>query len=54
MAVITVSREFGSGGDVIARNAAEALGYNFVDKEFIGKVLNQYGLVEFDKEYDAL
>jgi cytidylate kinase len=54
MAVITISREFGSGGGQIARMAAQALGYRFVDKEFIAMVLSQYGLVEFDKEYETL
>jgi cytidylate kinase len=54
MVVITISRELGSDGDAIARQVAETLGYRFVDKSFIGKVLSQYGLVEFDKEYDIL
>jgi cytidylate kinase len=54
MAVITISREFGSGGDKVASHVAQALGYHFVDKEFIGDLLSQYGLVEFDREYDHL
>jgi cytidylate kinase len=54
MSVITISREFGSEGDDIARQAAETLGYHLVDKEFIGIILGQYGYVEFDKEYSAL
>lgn len=54
MAVITISREYGSGGDNIAKNVAETLGYHYVDKEFIGALLSQYGLVEFDREYDHL
>ena len=54
MAVITISRELGSDGDSIARQVASILGYHFVDKAFIGNVLSQYGLVEFDREYDAL
>lgn len=52
MAVITISREFGSGGETLARSVAQRLGYHFVDKEFIGALLSQYGLVEFDREYD--
>lgn len=54
MSVITISREFGSEGDAIAQKTAQALGYHFVDKQFIGQVLGQYGYVEFDKEYQTL
>lgn len=54
MSVITISREFGCGGDTLARSVAQNLGYHFVDKEFIGILLGQYGLVEFDREYDHL
>lgn len=54
MSVITISREFGSEGDAIAQQTAKALGYHFVDKNFIGTVLGQYGYVEFDKEYESL
>jgi len=54
MAVITISREFGSEGDYIAEQVAQTLGYHYVDKEFIGAVLSQYGLVEFDREYETL
>ena len=31
--IITVSREFGSGGRTIAKAVAEALGYAYYDKE---------------------
>ena len=54
MAVITFSRELGSEGDYIAEKVAQSLGYHFIEKEFIGTVLSEYGLVEFDKEYDNL
>jgi cytidylate kinase len=54
MTVITISREFGSGGNHIAQQVAQALGFHFADKEVIGRVLAQYGLAEFDTEYDAL
>jgi cytidylate kinase len=54
MSVITISRDFGSEGEYIAEKIAQTLGYHFVDKEFFAAVLNQYGLVEFDREYDAL
>jgi cytidylate kinase len=54
MSVITISREFGSEGDYIAKGVAQTLGYHFVNQEFIGDLLSQYGLVEFDREYDSL
>jgi cytidylate kinase len=54
MPVITISREFGSEGDSIARKVAQTLGYHFVDQKFIGVILGQYGYVEFDKEYQNL
>jgi len=54
MSVITISRDFGSEGDYIAEKVAQILGYHFVDKEFFSKVLSQYGLIEFDEEYDVL
>jgi cytidylate kinase len=53
MTVITISREFGSGGADIAQQVAQALGYHHAGQELIGKVLAQYGIVEFDQEYDA-
>jgi cytidylate kinase len=52
MTVITISREFGSGGDLLAERVAASLGYHLVDKAFISAVLCQYGLVEFDAEYE--
>jgi cytidylate kinase len=51
MSVITVSRDYGSDGSVIARQVAQALGYHYVDLKIIGTILGQYGYVEFDKEY---
>jgi cytidylate kinase len=53
MAVLTISREIGSEGTYIARKAAQELGYHFVDKDIIEKVLNQYGFVQFEQEYEA-
>lgn len=51
MAIITISREMGSGGIPIAHMAAEKLGYTLVDGETLKKVASQYGLSEeaFDK-----
>lgn len=54
MSVITISRDFGSEGDYIAEKVAQILGYHFVNKEFFSKLLSEYGLVEFDEEYDVL
>jgi len=54
MSVITISREFGSGGDVIAQQVAQILGCHFVDQKFVSTILGQYGYVEFDKEYANL
>ncbi len=54
MTVITISREFGSEGEPIAQQVAQALGYHFVDRTFIGDILNQYGRAEFTKSYETL
>jgi cytidylate kinase len=53
MAVVTISREYGSAGREVARKAADLLGYHLVDKAFIGKVLAGYGLIDFDQTYEA-
>ena len=53
MTVITISREFGSGGDFLAEKVATSLGYHLVDKAFISAVLCQYGLAEFDLDYET-
>ena len=49
MAIITISREYGSEGTLIGENVSKALGYLNVDKDMIGNVLYKYGLVAFDK-----
>jgi cytidylate kinase len=54
MSVITISREFGSEGDMIAHQVVQSLNYHFVDQKFIGDILGQYGYVEFDKEFTTL
>jgi len=46
MSVITVAREFGSGGKDIARIIAERIGYECVDKELIAKVSQAAGVPE--------
>jgi cytidylate kinase len=44
MAIITISRQMGSGGIPIAQKAAEKLGYTLVDGDAIMEVADQYGL----------
>lgn len=51
MTVITISREMGSLGTDVALKAAALLGYRYVDKDTIEKVLKQYGFVQFDELY---
>lgn len=53
MTVLTISRELGSEGTFIARRVAQELGYHFVDKALMEKVLNQYGFVQFDTAYES-
>lgn len=53
MAVITISRELGSGGTDISKQVAQALSYKLVDKEFIEAILRQYGMTEFEKLYQS-
>jgi cytidylate kinase len=54
MAVITISREFGSEGTAIAAKTAALLGYHLADKNTLESLLNDYGLVEFDKMYESI
>lgn len=42
--IITISREYGSGGRVIGRKIAENLGYEFFDKEIIDMAAESSGL----------
>lgn len=44
--VITVSREYGSGGRYIARLLADKLGIKFYDKDFIKRLAEETGLSE--------
>lgn len=44
--IITISRQFGSGGRTIAKKVAERLGIPFYDKEIIAKICQQSGLSE--------
>lgn len=53
MAVITISRELGSGGADIGRQVAASLEYEFVDKNTIDGIFRQYGLTKFDDLYSS-
>ena len=44
MAVITISRQFGSGGEAVARLVAEKMGYLLVNKAMIIENLRSYGI----------
>lgn len=44
--IITVSREFGSGGRTIGKKVAEALGIPCYDSELIGKIASESGFSE--------
>ena len=51
--VITISREFGSGGRTIGREVACKLGYKFYDGEIIDEVVRSSGLSrEIVEKYD--
>lgn len=51
--IITVSREFGSGGHTIARAVADRLGYAFYDNSLITEVARKSGLSEeFIREHE--
>lgn len=50
MKIITISREFGSGGRELGKRLADALGIPCYDHEIIDRVAGQYG---FDKNYVA-
>ena len=42
--IITVSRQFGSGGRIIAKDVADKLGWKFYDREIIEKIAEKSGL----------
>lgn len=46
MAVITISRQYGSEGDEIAANLCQILGYQSLDKQLMAKVAAEVGLTE--------
>ncbi len=51
--IITISREFGSGGRSIGKMVADKLGYRFYDSEIIERVMVESGLSkEIVEKYD--
>ena len=51
--IITISREFGSGGRTIGRLVAEKLGYKFYEGEIIDEVVKSSGLArDIVEKYD--
>lgn len=48
MRIVTISREFGSGGRELGKRLADELGYAYYDKEIISKIASE---VELDEEY---
>jgi len=44
MAVVTISREFGTESDAVAEEAAEQLGYAYIGKELIGEIAKRLNL----------
>ena len=42
--VVTITREFGSGGRTIAKKLAEELGYDYYDYELVQKIAQESGL----------
>ena len=51
--IVTISREFGSGGRTIGKMVAEKLGYAFYDTEIIDQVVKDTGLSrEIVERYD--
>jgi cytidylate kinase len=44
MAVITITRQYGAGGSLVAQLVAEGLGWTVIDNEFVGEVAKRAGL----------
>jgi cytidylate kinase len=52
MGVITISREMGSAGSYIGMEVAKKLGLTYIDKQFIARIMREYGFSQFDEVYD--
>lgn len=53
MAVLTISRDIGSGGLELAHRTAELADYRIADKTVIERIMRDYGFVNFDKSYES-
>ena len=50
MGVLTISRELGSGGDVIGKKVADELGWDLLDTESFAEAARSYGYVRAELE----
>jgi len=50
MAVITISREFGTDGEKIAAKVAERLGYEYIGKDLVAEIAKKLRLSESEAE----
>jgi len=53
MTAITISCKHGSLGGPVAEKVAEQLGWKYVDRTFINKVISEYGLIRLGELYDT-
>lgn len=53
MAVITISGQFGAGEDLVAERVAKTLAYRLVDRPLVLRVLEQYGIIDYEKLLDT-
>ncbi|MFW5729398.1 MAG: AAA family ATPase, partial [Spirochaetota bacterium] len=53
MSVVTISGQAGAGDEVVASRVADALGYRLIDRPVVLKVLEQYGIVEYEQLLDT-
>ncbi len=51
MRIITISREFGSGGRELGKRLAEQLGFNYFDREIISEIASK---TELDENYISM
>ncbi|NQT60850.1 MAG: cytidylate kinase-like family protein [Bacteroidetes bacterium] len=54
MSAITISRKLGSMGSYIGRKLAEELGYSYIDKNLISKIMKDYGFSRLDTIYETV
>ena len=52
MTVITISRQFGSNGSMIAEQVAAAMGFHLANKHTMEDILRQYGMVQFERVFE--